>query len=589
MVADIVVGGEAIEHAATSEAWLRHTLEEILVQVRVLLDVGGCAFQTVDWEERRIRVDASWFESRADREAFAPVLERPYEPERGGVTEAAIERGEPLLVADFERFPGAEGLRARLYEQLDPEAAAQTWERYRASSFISCPVRTAGGRTLGVLTLSASPPRPALTAEQLRVTEVFASLAALALERSELLEREARRARTEEVLLAAAQAVSSSLDVERVYDAIVEQAAAITGAPILMLSRLDAATQTLRPVASRGATERLLAHRYAAGEGMIGSAVATGKPYLSRSEDRDRFLPWVREEGIASFLHMPITLGPRIFGALSVCSPEPDAFDEADVAVVGAFARAAAGAIANALDFRHQQRVARALTRGFVPGAPPELEGYALGLVYEPVGHEVSGGDFFGVWRLPSGSVALLVGDVSGKGLEVAATSAMVRFFVEARTWDTERPGEVLAQTNAILRRRLPRGVALVTAFLAVVGEDDLRYANAGHVPPLLVGRDGAIAELGNTGLPLGIQDDTEYAEGEAGFAEGELLFAATDGLTEARRDGELFGGAALEALVAEHGPRMEPQALAEHAHAEAQRWARELTDDVAILALRRR
>ena len=584
----MVAGGEGIEHAASSAAWLRQTLEEILSQVRVLLDISGCAFQTVDWETRRIRVDASWFAAREDREAFAPVLERLYEPERGGVTEAAIEDGRPLLVADFDGFAGAAALRSRLHEQLDPEAAARTWERYRASSFISCPVRTAGGRTLGVLTLSAGPPHPRLTAEQLRVTEVFASLAALALERSELLEREARRARSEEVLLAAAQAMSSSLEIERVYEAIVEQAAALTAAPILMLSRLDAATQILRPVAGIGASERLLAHRYLVGEGMIGTAAATGEPYLSRPEDRDRFLPWVRDEGIASFVHMPIRLGPRIFGALSVCSPQPDAFDADSVTLLGAFARAAAGAIANALEFQHEQRVARALTRGFVPGAPPELEGYALGLVYEPVGHEVSGGDFFGVWRLPSGSIALLVGDVSGKGLEVAATSAMVRFFVEARTWDSERPGEVLTQSNAILRRRLPGGVALVTAFLAVVGERGLRYANAGHVPPMLVDAGGTVCELANTGLPLGVQDGATYREAESGFAEGELLFAATDGLTEARRDGELFGTGPLEALVAGHGPALEPQALVELAHAEALRWAGELADDVAILALRR-
>jgi GNAT superfamily N-acetyltransferase len=223
-----------------------------------------------------------------------------------------------------------------------------------------------------------------------------------------------------------------------------------------------------------------------------------------------------------------------------------------------------------------------------VPDTLPELEGFSLGLVYEPVGHEVSGGDIFGAWRLPSGALAVLVGDVSGKGLEVAAVSAMVRFFIEARTWDSEQPATVLAQANQILRRRLPGRIALVTAFLAVVDGGVMHYANAGHVPPLLVGADGEPRELLTTGLPLGITDGADFDEHELPFCPGDLLFASTDGLHEARRDGELFGQDRVSALVAAHA-QLEPQALAELAHREAESWARELTDDVAILALRAR
>ncbi|MGH2901148.1 MAG: GAF domain-containing protein, partial [Solirubrobacteraceae bacterium] len=174
----------SIEHAASSAVWLRHTLEEILSQVRVLLDVDGCAFQTVDWERGQISPAAAWFETPAVRAALQPVLDRPYDVARGGVTEAAIERGESLLVSDIETWPGAQALHARLREQLDDEAAATAWAWYRTSSFISCPVQTTLGRTLGVLALSSSPPRAPLGPEQLRVTEVFAGLAALALERT---------------------------------------------------------------------------------------------------------------------------------------------------------------------------------------------------------------------------------------------------------------------------------------------------------------------------------------------------------------------------------------------------------------------
>ncbi len=267
-----------IEHAASSDIWLRHTLEEILAQVRVLLDIDGCAFQTVDWSRGHIRPAAAWFDTPDIRAAMQPVLDRPCDVARGGVTEAAIERGEPLLISDVEAWSGAPALRARLHEQLGEAAAETAWAWYRTSTFISCPVQTALGRTLGVLALSAAPPRPPLGAEQLRVTEVFAGLAALALERTELLEREARRAAAEERLHNAAQLITASLDLDAVYGAIVEQAALLADAPTAQLLRLDAVTRTLRCVASRGASDRIVNHRYGVAEGMIGRVAAGGEP-----------------------------------------------------------------------------------------------------------------------------------------------------------------------------------------------------------------------------------------------------------------------------------------------------------------------
>jgi GAF domain-containing protein len=576
-----------IEHAASSEAWLRRTLEEILSQIRVLLDVDGCAFQMIDLERRHISSAASWFETAELRAAMQPVFDRPYEPERGGVTEAAVERGEPILIADMEHWQGAGSLRARLSSELDPQAARAAWKWYRTSTFISCPVRTAGGRTLGVLALSASPPRAPLSDEQLRVTEVFASLAALALERSELLEREAVRARTEELLHDAAQKMTASLDLDAVYRSIVEQAALVACAAGAILRRLDPVTQTLRPVAFFGGPERMMKGRVALDEGMVGSVARTGEPYVSRPQDRERFLPWVADEGIGSFVHMPIELGPRRFGVLSVGHPDEGALGERALALLESLSGPAAAAIANALEFQHERRIAGALTRGFIPDAPPELDGFSLGLVYEPVDHEVSGGDIFGVWRLPGGQLAVLVGDVSGKGLEVAAVSAMVRFFIEARTWDSACPAAVLSQANAILRRRLPGGIALVTAFLGIVDDGRLSYANAGHVPPLVVGGEGPAIELPTTGLPLGVQDDATFTHRELAFGSGQLLFASTDGLIEARRDGEQFGHARIAELVAEHGATLGPQELVELAYAAAVAWSPQLDDDVAIIALR--
>jgi GAF domain-containing protein len=566
--------------------WLRHTLEEIIGQIRRLLDVSGCAFQVVDFDEGMIRPAAAWFATDAVRAAMTPVLERSYDRERPGVTEAAIERGDALLIRNFEDWEGAGALRLRLEEELDPADARLAWDWYQSSSFISCPVRTAGGRTLGVLAISSRAPQRLLGDDELRVVRVFADLAALALERTELLDREERRGREDRELGDAVRALSESLEPDEVYAAIVEQGRRLVHATRVVLRRFELATADLRTVAAIGISAESRHRRFGLTEGMIGEVARTGASYVSSAADADRFAhDYLDREGIGSFMHVPIALGPRLFGVLTASHELPDHFGEHELARLEALAAPAAGAIANALDFQRERRVADALTRGFVPRRGSDIPGFELGVVYEPAGHEVGGGDVFGVWTLPSGALAVLVGDVSGKGLEVAALSAMVRFFVEARTWDSESPAEVLAQTDQLLRDRL-QGGSFVAAFMAVVAGERMRWANAGHAPPVLLGPEGA-QRLAATGVPLGVAEVPRYEERETRFARGDVLFAATDGLVEARRDGAFFGDERLVAVLAEHGRSLAPSELVEAVHREVEAWAPDLDDDLVLLALR--
>jgi serine phosphatase RsbU (regulator of sigma subunit) len=144
----------------------------------------------------------------------------------------------------------------------------------------------------------------------------------------------------------------------------------------------------------------------------------------------------------------------------------------------------------------------------------------------------------------------------------------------------------VLAQTNAILRGRLPEDL-FVPAFLAIVEGHRLRWCNAGHPPPQLLRAEGGATPLGTTGLPLGVLEDGGYAEREAELGAGDVLVAATDGLWEARREGVQFGDARLPALLEEHGRTMPPAELARLLHEEAERWAPLLQDDIVVLAMR--
>src|SRR3954451_23560204 len=344
---------------AASQAWLHRTLDEIVSQVRALLDVTGVSFLVVDWEGRHISPAASWFASDDVRDVFGRVLDRDYDPDRPGVTEAAIESGAPIRIERIEDWPGGEPLRRRLFDSLERSGAERIWEWYRTSSFLSCPVRTEDGRILGVLAIARSLPQPAFSAEDLRVTVVLADLAALAIGRSELLDLEERRSRDEEALNRASQEVSRTLVVDEVELAVAEQAAVLSGASGVRVLRAD-----------RGGKLREVARAAAAGAEVEASAA---QPEVE----------------------LPLALGPRVLGALSAQGVSPEGVDR-----LRAFAAVAAAAVANALDFEREQRIARALTAGFIPERPPALDDYEVGVLYEPAGNQASGGDVFGLWTL---------------------------------------------------------------------------------------------------------------------------------------------------------------------------------------------
>jgi sigma-B regulation protein RsbU (phosphoserine phosphatase) len=138
-----------------------------------------------------------------------------------------------------------------------------------------------------------------------------------------------------------------------------------------------------------------------------------------------------------------------------------------------------------------------------------------------------------------------------------------------------------------MLMSRLPSDT-FVTAFLGVLVPEGLRYCNAGHLPPLLV-RDGDGDRLAGHALPLGIDDDPGYEDSELRLEPGDLVFAYTDGLAEARRGSDMYGLNRLQALVRERADGLAPQDLVRSVHEEVAAWGGGLADDCVALALRRK
>ena len=210
---------------------------------------------------------------------------------------------------------------------------------------------------------------------------------------------------------------------------------------------------------------------------------------------------------------------------------------------------------------------ARRMQEQLLGGSAPQVSGFDLTAVYLPA-QEV-GGDFYRTVPLHDGSLLVIVGDVSGKGLDAAMLVAAV---LGSLANEVERsPGSLLEYLNHAVTGRT--GGGFITACCARFFPDGrILMANAGHISPYLNGRE---LQLEN-GLPLGISTVAEYVEAEV-RASGSVTFLS-DGVVEARNArGELLGFERMAALTAK--PAAEIAAA-------AQQWGQE--DDITVLTVMR-
>jgi PAS domain S-box-containing protein len=197
-------------------------------------------------------------------------------------------------------------------------------------------------------------------------------------------------------------------------------------------------------------------------------------------------------------------------------------------------------------ELEREHRIADTLQRALLPQALPELGSIAFASRYVPAEEGSSaGGDWYDVIDLPDGTVALVIGDVAGHGVEAASVMGQVRMAVRAYGLEGHGPRTVVGLVHDLLRS-FYEGEQMVTMLYVVVDPVTLevRVVNAGHPPMLVLEPDGGGAAFleGQTGLPLGLAWDLPYEESIARLRSGSTLLLFTDGLVD-RRDVEVEEG----------------------------------------------
>jgi hypothetical protein len=206
---------------------------------------------------------------------------------------------------------------------------------------------------------------------------------------------------------------------------------------------------------------------------------------------------------------------------------------------------------------RQRRRLAAdvGLLQGALLPAVPELIGGAhTSAAYRPAEGPAAGGDFYDVWELSDGRVALMVGDVSGHGRAALPQTALIRYTLRAYLDAGMAPRKALGAGAAALERQLQASFATVVLAVYDPRENTLTYSCAGHPPPIVLGTRSVEPVLEccsppvGTGSPTGLRETTVRLPGRA-----QVCFF-TDGVVEARADGDLFGVERLTVALAELG-----------------------------------
>lgn len=504
-------------------------------------------------------------------------------PERADGIAGVMRTGEPLLLAEIspqsmERYAAESGHAGELLESL---------RALRPTSSLVVPL-SARGEVVGAMSLGTTGTRRRLSGGDLRLAVEIGRRAGLAVDNARLYEAERRTRERVLRLQSVTAALARAATVEEVAEVVVAEGIEALGAEAgLMAVRKGEEGELVRAV---GYPERF-AERYARfplTEPMgMAEAMRTGEAvwFGSAHDWRRRY---GREPTVAlpSGGATPLMSAGRALGAIGFRFAAERDFGEDERAFVATLAQQCAQALLRAQSYDERLEVSEALQRSLLPADLPHVPGAALAVRYLPAarGLEV-GGDWYEAVRLPDGRLGVAVGDVVGRGLAAAAVMGQLRSALRAFALSGEAPGAVLERLSAFAET--VEGAEVSTLVYAVLdpASGELRYACAGHPPPLVLEDSGRATYLnGGRAAPLATRVGG-YPEGRATLPAGSSLLLYSDGAVE-RRGEVIDAGLERLARIASRAQGEDPESLCTHLLDGLFR-GEPPGDDVALLAVR--
>jgi PAS domain S-box-containing protein len=329
----------------------------------------------------------------------------------------------------------------------------------------------------------------------------------------------------------------------------------------------------------------------------IGRVIRTGmselypdipEEMLAAGAQDEEHLALLREVGLRSALVVPLRARGRPVGAITLVNAESlRRFDESDREFAEQIATRAGVAVENARLATARRAIAQTLQRSLLPEVVPVIAGWEIATLYRSAdaADEVEvGGDFYDFLPTDAGWI-VLIGDVTGKGIEAAAMTSLVRHGARFLSRYEQSPSRILAGLNEALRERA--GLWLCTALCLRLEAERITVCSAGHPPPLIVRDDGRVREIGGAGPILGAWTSEGSPDRPTEISSDETVVLYTDGVIDTRGEAGRFGSRRLRRLLAEHAGAA-PAAMLATLESELSRFsAAQQADDTAAVALR--
>jgi sigma-B regulation protein RsbU (phosphoserine phosphatase) len=238
---------------------------------------------------------------------------------------------------------------------------------------------------------------------------------------------------------------------------------------------------------------------------------------------------------------------------------------------------------------QHELDMAHKVQVSMLPEKMPKIPGYSLAALWKPA-YEISG-DYYNIFNLPGGCWGFIVADVCDKGAPAALYMALAHGLIRERVEKETSPAALLTHVNKELCEQKIK-TNFITSFYAILDPDKsiIKYAIAGHPPPLLRKDSGQVESLPGKGIALGILQDAKYKDMEVSLAPGESLVAFTDGLTDANNQlSEFFHIEQLKKAVG--SAPAAATALVNHLERTINGWVKETPkfDDMTLLVIARK
>lgn len=384
--------------------------------------------------------------------------------------------------------------------------------------------------------------------------------------------------------------INSTLDLDEVMRRVIIDGAQAIGADSASITMREGSSWVIRH------TYRLPSDLAGArfgddfGRHLVAAASADAPLLIEDAQNSDLVDPaFASAYGIHGLLSVPLRQSRDTIGVLTLHRHHSDDhFSPEAVDFAARLAGALALAIENVRLYEAQRGVAETLQCAML-NLPTALPGVQIAHAYRSADEiALIGGDFYDALELDAGRIAFFVGDVSGKGIEAATASSMVRTTLRAFAYHEGGPSAVLANANDVLCNMFADGrFATVTLGILDTATGVLALASAGHPDPYLCSTVGFTRHIAERDVPLGLFSDIAFTESRITLEPGQTILLYSDGLLDTRRDREFFGESRFHGILDAVAGQTPEDIVATLITATETFSGSQFTDDIALMAIR--